>query len=837
MFAEIPDYFLHAVKQYTPNSPGIQVAQLLWQRGIKDEEQLQAFIQPEFYQPASYREFGVELDFALERIQEAIMLCNAKATAQSEKITIWGDFDADGITSTAVLWSGLREFLGEDSKNSLDYYIPHRFTESHGLNCPGIAKLAEAGTKLIITCDTGSTNIAEITYAQELGLDVIITDHHTLPPNRPPVVAILNPRYFPADHQLANLSGVAVAYKLIEALYKFLPDLPQHPVTELLDLVAIGLVADLVQLTGDCRYLAQLGIKQLPQAKRLGVKKLLDYCKRSGDRPTDISFGIAPRLNAISRIHEDAGVLVEFLTSEDPKRVNQLGEQVELANTRRKALEKDTIVQVKKKVALLDLSTTSVIVLADSQWQVGILGLVAGRIAQEYGKPTILLHTEELPINPLLETLTPIFEEVVSDHEVSNHGDCQALARGSARSFGSIDLYELVASQAHLLHNFGGHPFAAGLSLAVESIPIFTAAINQQLRQKGEPSNLSSINDSRSQPDLVITVAKLGLELYQELKILEPCGMGNPFPKFLIKNCYFNSVKNANISDIKSKKVAYLKTEFNLCDESDELGFPGVWWGHGRDELPEGRSDVIVKLDYNNYDRRTQVEIIAILKSLEATPEVFNISSGNSQSKSARILDYRSLNPNSSSFLPPCTSPYLPVPSAPLEITDIPLSWDELQKWSYQAQQEQRYLAIAYPPLPNLSPIETWQQLLGIAKYLSRTEEIVTLEKIQQKLGLSSQSLALGLTAITEWGFRVDYLQKQSLNTSLNDLDDSFEIRIQAEIKISWEANISPSQDSHNPSSNYINQFLRTIAEEQFRRQYFYQVPLKTMEAMLSNNT
>ena len=817
MFAEIPDYFLDAVKKYTPNSSGMYGAQLLWQRGIKEVEELRAFMQPEFYQPASTKEFGAELTFALERIKQAILLCNAKAIANSEKITIWGDFDADGITSTTVLWSGLQEFLAEDRKDTLNYYIPNRFTESHGLNCPGIAKLAKAGTKLIITCDTGSTNITEIAYAQELGIDVIITDHHTLPPERPPVIAILNPRYFPPSHQLANLSGVAVAYKLIEALYEFLPNLPQNPVTDLLDLVAIGLVADLVQLTGDCRYLAQLGIKQLAQTKRLGLKKLLDYCKKSGDRPTDISFGIAPRLNAVSRIHEDTGVLVEFLTSTDQNRVDKLGELVELANARRKALEKDTIAQVKKKITSLDLSTIQVIVLADSQWQVGILGLVAGRIAQEYGKPTILLHTEELPIAPLFAAPTPDSEKINPIND-----NFEALARGSARSFGGIDLYELVASQAHLLHNFGGHPFAAGLSLPVANMPIFTAGINQQLRQKIDlNSNFNLINDSRNQPDLVVTVAELGLELYQELKLLEPCGMGNPTPKLLIKNCRFNSIRNANISDIKSKKVAYLKTEFNISDDSDKTGFPGVWWGHGKDELPQEidinekdtllqpNIQAIVKLDYNNYQKCTQVEIITIFTSsettVEATVEILNNSALNSQTKSIQILDYRSSNAPVSSLSP--------VPPSPLKITDIPRSWDELQGWFHQAQQEQRPLAIAYPALPNLSPLETWEKLLGISKYLSRTGEIVTLDKIQQALGLSNQSLALGLTAIAAWGFKVNYLQEK--------------------IKISWEANISPSQVSNTQNSNSINKFLNAVAEEQFRQQYFYQVSLKTMEAVL----
>jgi len=290
----IPPWFIAAVREYTPKSTGIHAAQLLWQRGVKTPEQLEAFLKPECYQPASSQEFGEELDFALERIRQAI--------DRGEAVTIWGDFDADGITSTAVLWSGLGEFLPGEN---LSYYIPDRLRESHGLNCPGIAKLAAAGTKLIITCDTGSTNIAEIIYAQQLGIDVIITDHHTLPPERPPAVAIINPRYFPREHPLAHLSGVAVAYKLIEALYAFLPEIPRKPVTELLDLVAIGLIADLVQLTGDCRYLAQVGIEQLRQTQRLGVQKLLEYCKKNGDRPTDISFGIAPRLNAISRIHGD----------------------------------------------------------------------------------------------------------------------------------------------------------------------------------------------------------------------------------------------------------------------------------------------------------------------------------------------------------------------------------------------------------------------------------------------------------------------------------------------------------------------------------------------------
>jgi len=732
MLEDIPDYFLSEVQKYTSKSPKTYLAKVLWQRGIRETQLLKAFFQPDFYQPGSFREFGAELDFALNRIKQAI--------AKSEKITIWGDFEIDGITSTAVLWSGLQEFLPADKYYHLDYYIPNRLTESHGLNCAGITKLASRGTKLIITCDTGSTSIAEIAHAHELGLEVIITDHHTLPKQRPPVVAILNPLYFPRNHQLANLSGVAVAYKLIEALYEFLPELPQKPVTDLLDLVAIGLVSNLVQLTGDCRYLAQLGIKHLAQTPRLGLQELLKSCQKSGDRPTDIGFGIAPRLNAIIWVHEDAGVLVEFLTSTNQERVNTLAEQVELANTRRKALEKDTLALVKKKINYLDLSTTRVIVLADSQWQVGILGLVAGKIAEEYSRPTILFHTEEL-----------IPQEVEEVIETSARSPFEgiALARGSARSFGDIDLYELVASQAQLLHNFGGHPFAAELSLPVDSLPLFTEVINQQLRQKSAinlnhqlqnqgglrelnrrvVSNYSQIIDSESsQIDLIVTVAELGLELYQELKLLEPCGMGNPSPKLLIKSCQFKPIKSANISDIKGKKVSYLKTEFDICDRSEESGFPGVWWGHSKDDLPKGVVDAIVKLDYNNDRKRTQVELITLLPLPKNSPLP---------------------------SLPPSTSLYLPLP-----------------------------------------PIETWKQLLGIAKYLSRTGGVVTIEKLQRKLGLGNQSLVLGLTAITTLGFEVNYLERG--------------------------VGISHSYSITAPiNSQMINIFFAAMEEEQFR----YSIP------------
>ncbi|MEO0769274.1 MAG: DHH family phosphoesterase, partial [Cyanobacteria bacterium J06649_4] len=308
-------------------------ARLLWMRGVRSRSELIEFLKPEEYVAASPFAFGEEMAWAVERLMEA--------RDRTQKVAIWGDFDADGITSTSVLWDGLRQFF--TGENQLSYFIPNRLTSSHGLSMLGIAQMAAEGVQLIVTCDTGSTNPEEIEYAGSLGIDVIVTDHHTLPEERPGVVAIVNPRALPQTHAMANLSGVGVAYKLVEALYEKMPEVPTRPLYELLDLVAIGLIADLVELTGDCRYLAQVGIAQLQKQLQMdrpvrpGVARLLSLCRRAGDRPTDISFGLGPRINAVSRIYGDASFCVELLTSTNVERCRVLAEKAELANARRKA--------------------------------------------------------------------------------------------------------------------------------------------------------------------------------------------------------------------------------------------------------------------------------------------------------------------------------------------------------------------------------------------------------------------------------------------------------------------------------------------------------------------
>lgn len=769
---EVPQEFIKQVSKYLTYSPGLFAAQLLWQRGIRTAEELEKFVDPQVYPVASAEEFGEEMDLAVRRLQIA--------RDNREKVMIWGDFDADGVTSTAVLWDGLGQFF---TKNiDLDYYIPNRFSESHGLNCAGIEKISQRGYSLIVTCDTGSTNIEEIIYAKSLGIDVIVTDHHTLLSDRPPVTAIINPRYLPLEHPLYHLSGVAVAYKLVEALYASLPEVPRQPLSDLLDLVAVGLIADLVQLSGDCRYLAQMGIRRLQtdfqqpaaQRRRPGIGKLLELCQRSGDRPTDVSFGLGPRINAVSRIHGDASFCVELLTTRDMNRVNELAEAAELANSRRKSLQKEIVHQVGQKLTQVDLSTTSVIVLEDPQWNPGVLGLVAGQVAQETGRPTILLSSD------IPDETTPAPQLV--------------LARGSARSINSVDLYQLVKDQSHLLHRFGGHPFAAGLSLPVENLPLFREAINQRLRQTVDVNTLVPTVTA----DIVVTVGDLGKELFAELKLLEPCGMGNPVPKLMIKNCWFTKTWHRNQEDSKGKKIQYIKTEFEICDQSSSNSFPGVWWGHYKDELPTEKADCIVELDFNPFKNRYEIRLIAVRPAQEHRDYFHQqLDFIIDQRQGMGGTEKRGITSRNNTLI----------------IEKCPTSWDDLQAWLRRAEHQQQQLILAWSKPPSRPYSETWKILVGIAKYLSRTQQPVTRNQLLEKLQISDQTLFIGLRALKHLGFKL----------TRHDTTSSGKTRIL--FSLTEKPNLSQAKIA-------VQAFFAALQEEQFQQHYFSQVPLATIQSM-----
>ena len=752
---------------------GIYAAQLIWQRGWQTRDRVEAFLNYEAYKPTSGFAFGAEMSQAVTRIKQAF--------DAGEKVAIWGDFDADGITATAVLWEGLGQFFPQDRQ--LVYYIPDRLTESHGLSKKGIDLIRDC--QLIITCDTGSTNAAEIAYANSLGIDVIVTDHHALPEQRPPVVAIVNPRYLDSSHPLYNLSGVAVAFKLVEALYEMMPDdKPVEPLENLLDLVAIGLVADLVQLVGDCRYLAQRGIEVLRQKRRPGIKYLLEQCKKAGDRAIDISFGIAPRLNSISRIWGDVRKCVELLASKDDAVCRELAQLAELANTQRKAIQKRILSQVEQKISQVDLSTTGILVLDDAQWPVGILGLVAGQIANTYNRPTILCNSED------------------------------ELARGSARSPIGIDLYELIKGQERLLASFGGHPLAAGLSLPTANIPLLREAINHRFWQ------LDRQNQTRAAAiDLKLQIADLGQSLFRQIKLLEPYGMGNPAPRFLIQNCRFEDKTNANIKNAKGQKVEYIKSRFTLVDATGEIG--GDWWGHYSYELPEGKCDAIVELVDNTYKKSYEVRLIDFIdlgiESDNASRQTTNesaISLGiDKVANSVKVLDW---------------GKSLPLPTEAIICDLCPTSWQELDRWITQATIVQKPLVLTYAPPAESSGIDAWKILVGIAKYLSRTGSAIAMSQLQAKLGIQLQAklniddftvLQFGLDALSACGWKIT-LHEQILQMQL--IDPGY-VREETAISSATQANTA------------VQKFIATVNELIFRQQYFDQQLLRLVPSNSSH--
>lgn len=680
-------------------------AQLLWQRGLVSPEQVSAFLDIEAYQPTSA--FALpEMAIAIARIQTAY--------ERGKTIAIWGDFDADGITATSVLWEGLGQFFTQGDR--LVFYIPDRLKESHGISLRGLDELrsqCEAADKvlsLIITCDTGSTSLAALSYAQELGIDTIVTDHHTLPDERPPVTAIINPRYLNSEHPLFHLSGVAVAYKLMEALYATMPEVPQQPLEDLLDLVAIGLVADLVQLTGDCRYLAQKGIEVLRQKKRLGVRMLLEQCKRVGDRPIDISFGIAPRINAVSRIWGDVRKCVELLTTQDEPRCKVLIEQTEMANTQRKALQKRVFKQVQAKIAQLDLSTVGIIVLVDPQWSVGILGLVAGQVVAEYGRPTILCTLED------------------------------GLAKGSARSLEGINLYDLLKGQEHLLQSFGGHPLAGGLSFPIENLQVLIEAIDRSFW-----SQYGVLQSKKITIDLEVEIADLNKDLFNELKQLEPFGMGNPYPRLLVRNCHFSDISNANIRTSKGQKVEYIKTEFTLSDRQGNR-IHGDWWGHYSYELPDTPCDIAIELVDNAFRKRYDVRLIDFhAQSTPLASEVPALAQSLLKADAnLKIIDWRGKDGAIDRHL----------------VTTIcdrcPQSWQDLNTIIASAQQANQSLALTYPNPQKIDGKIAWQTLVGIAKYLSRTGKQIKRSQLVAKLGIGDRDiLQMGFDELQQYGYAV----------------------------------------------------------------------------------
>ncbi len=539
------------------------IAQTLVRRGITTPEAAQAFLHPDTLPSTPFP----NIEPAVGRINLAIR--------EGEMVCVWGDFDVDGQTSTALLVQTLQA-IGANAT----YYIPIRGKESHGVHIESLKPIIDNGAKLIVTCDTGITAHEAIDYANSRGVDVIVTDHHDLGETLPNAKAIINPKLLPKDHLLANLAGVGVAYKLAEAILALTPS--PSPAGrgmsegqgegELLDLVALGLIADVALLKGETRSLAQRGIEALRNTNRLGLKVMAELAGTNLETLTEetIGFTFAPRLNALGRL-SDANPAVELLLTQNPARARLLATQIEGLNAQRRLLTSQVYeaaeAQLRENPGLL---AEPAIILSHRDWPGGVVGIVANRLVDRYHKPALLLTESD-----------------------------DGILRGSARSVEGLHITGAIATQKEILREFGGHPMAAGMSLDADKLTEFRRglgkAVKKQLGQtvREEPS---------LQIDAWLDLDKVNLELASTLESLAPFGAGNPELVLATRDVHLKSVSTIG----KAKEHRRLNVE-----DRDGNTQSIIWWNGADEELPEQGSkfDIAYSLRAGSYRGQKQVTL------------------------------------------------------------------------------------------------------------------------------------------------------------------------------------------------------------------------------------
>jgi single-stranded-DNA-specific exonuclease len=566
------------------------VACMLVRRGLTTPEAVAAFLDPNQYTQAPAWELP-GLEAAVERIERAVR--------HGESICVWGDFDVDGQTSTTLLVQALQALSADVS-----YHIPIRAEESHGVNLPHLTQIIEGGAQLILTCDTGITAHQAVEYARSRSVDFVISDHHDLPPELPQAAAVVNPKLLPADHPLATLPGVGVAYKLAEALLsdggQRIEDRQPSTVSglspnDLLDLVALGIVADLAILQGDTRALLQRGLVALRQTQRLGLQTMFELARIDPQHLNEehISFTLAPRLNALGRLG-DANPAVELLTTRDPVRARVLVTQLERLNAQRRLLTNQVYQAAEAQLrAEPELLEQPVLVLGHPSWPGGVIGIAASHLVERHHRPTILLSTSE--------------------------GEP---ARGSARSIEGLNITAAISQQSELLLNYGGHPMAAGLSLPTERLPEFRRALGRTVAHMLG----GALPETTLQIDAWLSLSDLNLELAESLERLAPFGPGNPSLTF--------ATRNLAIKSLAAMGPAQEHLRLSVEDESGQVQTV-VWWNGAGEELPEYRFDLAYTLRTSDFRGERQVQLTwADFRPLEAVQV---------EDKQARleIIDYR----------------------------------------------------------------------------------------------------------------------------------------------------------------------------------------------------
>ena len=529
------------------------LATLLAQQGIDSTEQAKKFFEPsmeEIHDPTLLH----DMDKAVERIEQAV--------EKQEQITIYGDYDADGITSTSLMYETLLS-IGAN----VNYYVPNRFTDGYGPNMDAYQRLIDNGTQLFITVDNGVSGKNVINKVMAAGVDVVITDHHELPADLPNAVAIVHPRYPGSNYPFPDLSGVGVAFKVAWALTG------EFPVEEL-DLVAIGEIADVVTVTDENHALISYGIQQLRQGMRPGLAALMKLADIKANNLTDqdIGFGIAPRLNALGRI-ADANDGVKLLTSLDENESQKLAKEVDQANKERQNLVAEIMKEAEKQANSSANQQKRTLLIVGKGWHQGVLGIVASRIMNETGKPTIIASTDQN--NP-------------------------TLIKGSGRSVDSFNLFNALEAHCELFTTFGGHPAACGLSFDQKNIVPLQIALEEETgKQKFDPMVKQPLPIA-----MKLAPADVTQQLYNDIQRVAPFGPGNMEPVF--------ELNNVKVVDVKTMGQEHQHLKFSIV--SDKKNLTVVAFGQGNLatllSAPTGQINLAVKVSLNEWRGKKTVQLM-----------------------------------------------------------------------------------------------------------------------------------------------------------------------------------------------------------------------------------
>lgn len=456
------------------------IARILFNRGITTKEQIKEITDIDSYIPFNSLDFP-NIDKAIEIILDSI--------DNEEKIAVYGDYDVDGVTATTILVDALKEIGAR-----VTYHLPDRFSEGYGMNIDVVRKLAAEGVKTIVTCDCGISNFNEINEARRLGMKVVLTDHHTIGEEIPDADVVINFKLLPEGYKARDISGCATAYHLINAIYT---ELGRDDAYTYLDLVALSIIADVITVRNEARFLLIQGMPFLLNGSRTGIKALLDLIGGEIKTEEDIAFQISPRINAAGRM-ETAAIPVEMLLTKDYDRAYELAQQIDLLNIERKNIQQEIFEEAKRQVEE-EKASKNILVIYGEGWHHGIIGIVAGKVCETYGKPTLIM------------TLNEDGETIV----------------GSARSTEDVNIYEVLKKHENYLLKFGGHSGAAGFSLNKSQLKEFVKA----LETHGD-IYLASKEENVVYADMELNLNQINYDLVGRIDSLSPYGEGFDRPIF-----------------------------------------------------------------------------------------------------------------------------------------------------------------------------------------------------------------------------------------------------------------------------------------------------------------